>query len=64
MIGGTSGFDQAVVLKLFPIGNEVSGRGGFEQGWFREGDARLYVSRGVGVTFLPIRIDARPEIRS
>ena len=35
---------------------------GFEQGWFREGDARLYVSRGVGVTFLPIRIDAPPEI--
>ncbi|MEQ1632515.1 MAG: hypothetical protein ABL997_09090 [Planctomycetota bacterium] len=35
---------------------------GYEQGWFREGDARLYVSRGVGVTFLPIRIDAPPEI--
>ncbi|MEY4828896.1 MAG: hypothetical protein RLZZ562_692 [Planctomycetota bacterium] len=34
---------------------------GYEQGWFVEGDARLFVSRGVGVTFLPIRIDAPPE---
>ena len=34
---------------------------GYEQGWFVEGDSRLYVSRGVGVTFLPIRIDAPPE---
>lgn len=35
---------------------------GYEQGWFREGNARLYVGRGVGVTVLPIRIDAPPEI--
>ena len=34
---------------------------GYEQGWFCEGQSRLYVSRGVGVTFLPIRIDAPPE---
>ncbi|MGE3171661.1 MAG: metallophosphoesterase [Planctomycetota bacterium] len=37
-------------------------RFGYEQGWFVEGDARLYVSRGVGVTVLPIRIDAPPEV--
>jgi predicted MPP superfamily phosphohydrolase len=35
---------------------------GYEQGWFSEGQARLYVSRGVGVTVLPIRIDAPPEV--
>lgn len=35
---------------------------GYERGWFAEGDARLYVSRGVGVTVLPLRIDAPPEI--
>jgi len=35
---------------------------GYEQGWFSEGDARLYVSRGVGVTVLPVRIGAPPEI--
>jgi uncharacterized protein len=35
---------------------------GYEQGWFEENDSRLYVGRGVGVTLLPIRIDAPPEI--
>ena len=35
---------------------------GYEQGWFRENDCQLYVGRGVGVTVLPIRIDAPPEI--
>lgn len=34
----------------------------YERGWFHENDCRLYVGRGVGVTVLPIRIDARPEI--
>lgn len=37
-------------------------RRGYERGWFREGDSRLYVGRGVGVTVLPIRIDAPPEV--
>ncbi len=37
-------------------------RFGYEQGWFRENDCQLYVGRGVGVTVLPIRIDAPPEI--
>lgn len=37
-------------------------RFGYEQGWFVDGDSRLYVGRGVGVTVLPIRIDAPPEI--
>jgi len=37
-------------------------RFGYERGWFRENDSRLYVSRGVGVTLLPIRIDAAPEV--
>jgi uncharacterized protein len=35
---------------------------GYEQGWFLDQDSRLYVGRGVGVTVLPIRIDAPPEI--
>ena len=37
-------------------------RFGYEQGWFQEGNCRLYVGRGIGVTVLPIRIDAPPEI--
>jgi uncharacterized protein len=34
----------------------------YERGWFSENDCRLYVSRGAGVTVLPLRIDAAPEI--
>ena len=37
-------------------------RFGYERGWFVENDCRLYVGRGVGVTLLPIRVDATPEI--
>jgi hypothetical protein len=37
-------------------------RFGYERGWFEAEGCRLYVSRGVGVTLLPIRIDAPPEI--
>ena len=37
-------------------------RFGYERGWFVENDSRLYVSRGVGVTLLPLRIDAAPEV--
>ncbi len=35
---------------------------GYERGWFVENDCRLYVGRGVGVTVLPLRVDAPPEI--
>jgi len=35
---------------------------GYERGWYHENDCHLYVGRGVGVTVLPIRIDAPPEI--
>ena len=35
---------------------------GYEQGWFIEGDRHLYVGRGVGVSVLPIRIGAPPEV--
>jgi predicted MPP superfamily phosphohydrolase len=37
-------------------------RFGYERGWFTENGCRLYVSRGVGVTVLPLRVDAPPEI--
>ncbi|MGB3967410.1 MAG: metallophosphoesterase, partial [Planctomycetota bacterium] len=37
-------------------------RFGYERGWFHENGCRLYVGRGVGVTVLPLRIDAPPEI--
>ena len=37
-------------------------RFGYERGWFVEQQSRLYVGRGVGVTLLPLRIDAPAEV--
>jgi predicted MPP superfamily phosphohydrolase len=34
----------------------------YVEGLFRIGAARLYVSRGIGTTFTPVRLNAPPEI--
>ena len=34
----------------------------YVKGWFRQGDAQLYVNRGIGTIGVPIRINAPPEI--
>lgn len=49
-------------VRLFGRAPIHHSRFGYEQGWFRENGAALYVGRGVGVTFLPLRIDAPPEV--
>lgn len=36
--------------------------GEYVEGWFQEGRTRMYVSRGVGTSMLPIRFLARPEV--
>lgn len=36
--------------------------GGYEAGWYREGRTRMYVSRGVGTSILPVRFGCRPEV--
>jgi len=38
------------------------GSGRFVAGWYKTPSCRLYVSRGVGMSILPIRFGARPEI--
>jgi predicted MPP superfamily phosphohydrolase len=38
------------------------GSGRFLEGWYREGDSRMYVSRGLGWSHLPIRLNCPPEI--
>ena len=37
-------------------------RFGYESGLFEEAGSQLYVSRGVGVTFLPLRLGAPAEV--
>lgn len=34
----------------------------YVSGWFEEGHAKMYVSRGIGTSILPIRFNCRPEV--
>ncbi len=34
----------------------------YVRGWFQKGDSQLYVNRGIGTIFVPIRFDSPPEI--
>jgi len=34
----------------------------YVRGWFQKGDSQLYVNRGIGTIFFPIRIGSPPEI--
>jgi hypothetical protein len=34
----------------------------YVRGWFQKGDAQLYVNRGIGTIFVPMRLGAPPEI--
>ncbi len=38
------------------------GVGGFVEGWFKKENSKMYVSRGVGTSKLPIRFLCRPEV--
>lgn len=39
-------------------------RSRYPRGWFRVDDNHLYVSRGLGISGLPVRLAARPELAS
>jgi predicted MPP superfamily phosphohydrolase len=39
-----------------------AGCDGFLAGWYQENGARLYVTRGVGMSFAPVRFLCRPEV--
>lgn len=36
--------------------------GNYSAGWYQQGQSRLYVSRGIGTSVLPVRFLARPEL--
>ena len=57
-----SGHTHGGQIRVFGVAPIHHSRFGYEQGWFEEGASRLCVSRGVGVTVLPLRIAAPPEI--
>ena len=39
-----------------------AGIGPYTEGWFEKNGSRMYVSRGLGMTILPVRFDCRPEL--
>ena len=39
-----------------------NGSGRFVAGWYEKDDARMYVSRGVGTSIMPLRFACRPEV--
>ena len=38
------------------------GSGRYVRGWFRDAGPPLYVSRGIGMTAIPVRVGSRPEV--
>lgn len=38
------------------------GTGRYDQGWFEKGTSKMYVSRGIGTSILPIRFNCSPEL--
>jgi predicted MPP superfamily phosphohydrolase len=38
------------------------GTGKYDSGWFQGGIGKMYVSRGIGNSILPIRFNCRPEL--
>ena len=51
-----------VRLPLIPVFWLPRGSGRFLEGWYAESGSLMYVSRGIGTTFLPIRFRCSPEL--
>jgi uncharacterized protein len=51
-----------VRLPLVPVFWLPRGSGRFLEGWYAERGSKMYVSRGIGTTFLPIRFRCPPEL--
>lgn len=51
-----------VRLPLVPVFWLPRGSGRYLEGWYAERGSRMYVSRGIGTTFLPVRFLCLPEL--
>jgi uncharacterized protein len=60
MFSGHTHGGQLSFFGFVPLRPPNSGR--YVSGWYRDGNIPLYVSRGLGVSVLPVRIGAVPEI--
>ena len=59
LCGHTHG-GQITFLGLAPF--KPNGSGKYLKGWYRESDPKMYVSKGIGTSVLPIRFGARAEM--
>jgi predicted MPP superfamily phosphohydrolase len=51
--------------QIAPFGRALvipNGSGRYLKGWYRRGNNSMYVMRGIGASFLPVRLGARPEL--
>jgi len=51
--------------QIAPFGRALvtpPGSGRYVKGWYRRGNNSMYVMRGIGATYVPVRIGARPEL--
>lgn len=60
MLSGHTHGGQISLFGFTPLRPNGSGR--YVSGWYRDGAMALYVSRGLGVSVLPVRIGVVPEI--
>jgi uncharacterized protein len=51
-----------VRLPFLPPFWQPEGSGGYVAGWYKVGDSKMYVSRGLGTSILDIRFFCRPEL--
>jgi predicted MPP superfamily phosphohydrolase len=57
-----SGHTHGGQIRLFGWAPVTHSRNGFCAGLFERNGSRLYVGRGIGVSFAPVRLGARPEV--
>lgn len=60
MLSGHTHGGQVNVLGWVPF--KPVGSGAFLKGWYMQGDKRLYVSKGIGTSMIPVRFGARAEV--
>ena len=51
---------QIIYLGIVPF--KPQGSGAYLKGWYKESDPKMYVSKGIGTSILPIRFGARAEM--
>ena len=60
VLSGHTHGGQINILGYVPFKPE--GSGNYLSGWYKESEPKLYVSKGIGTSILPIRLGARAEV--